>query len=440
MERTELLARIRAAGIVGAGGAGFPTHVKLNCQAEVVIANAAECEPLLRSDRLLMEREAGKVILGLKLAMQAAGASRGVIAIKQKYYKAIAALEQAITPGDSITLYLMASFYPAGDEQQIVYEVTGQVVPTGGLPLDVGAVVQNVATLMHIADSAEGLPMLDKYVTVTGAVSDPAVFIAPVGTSVRQLINAAGGPKDLAYYTVMIGGPVMGRVMEELDEPVTKTTGGILVFPSDHPLVRKRCGTAEVDLKLAKSVCCQCNLCTMMCPRNALGLKVEPNKIMRALAMNAPEGMGEVNGIFSCCDCGICTLFACNFDLAPSRMMSRVKQQLLKDGIRPVKRIAYAVGENINDIKVPVSRLMKRLSLDQYDRDLPLRTDIGPVTAVRLPLKMHIGQPARPVIRSGERVERGQLIAAVAEGLGAHVHASISGVATLFDGYIEIQG
>lgn len=439
MERTELLQKIREAGIVGAGGAGFPTHVKLNCTAGVVIANAAECEPLLRSDRLLMELEAPKVIAGLKLAMQAAGASRGVIAIKKKYHKAIAALEQAIGPGDRITLYLMESFYPAGDEQQIVYEVTGQVVPTGGLPLDVGAVVQNVATLLNIADSVEGKPVLERYVTVSGAVTDPAVFIVPIGTSVRQLINAAGGPKDLAYSTVVLGGPVMGQVMEELDEPVTKTLGGILVFPSEHPLVRKRCATPELDLKLAKSVCCQCNLCTMMCPRNALGLKVEPNKIMRALAMNAPEGMGEVNGIFSCCDCGICTLFACNFDLAPSRMMSRVKQQLVKDGIRPVKRIAYAVGENINDIKVPVSRLMRRLGIEEYDRDLPLRKDLGPVTKVRLPLKMHIGQPARPVIRSGEQVARGQLVAAVPEGLGANVHASIAGVATVQDGYIEIQ-
>ena len=438
MEKAEILLKIKEAGIVGAGGAGFPTHVKLNCQAEVVIANGAECEPLLRTDRLIMENYASKVVIGLKAAMQASGAHRGVIAVKKHYHKAVDALQQAARGESDISFLLMDSYYPAGDEQLIVYEVTGRVVPTGGLPLDVGAVVQNVSTLMNIADGLEGIPLTDKYVTVNGVVGRPAVFKVPLGTSVRALIRAAEGPSNLDTYGVIIGGPAMGRITQDVDEPVTKTTGGVLVFPEDHPLLQKRCGNPEEDLRLAKSVCCQCNFCTQLCPRNALGLKVEPNKIMRAVALNAPD-LGEVNGIFSCCDCGLCTMYACNFQLGPSRMMQRVKQELMKAGVKPVKKVAREVGSNINDIKVPVSRLMMRLGIEKYDADLPLIETFENVSSVRLPLKMHIGAPSRPVVQTGDHVDKGQLIAASAGNVGADLHASISGTATVTEQAIEIR-
>jgi len=440
MEKSEILQKIKDAGIVGAGGAGFPTHIKLNCKAEFVIANAAECEPLLRTDRLLMEHYPKKVIAGMKAAMQCAEAKRGIIAIKAKYHKAIDALEAAMQGDRSIEIMEMKSFYPAGDEQQMVYQATGRVVPTGGLPLDVGAVVQNVATLANIADAIEGKPVIDKYVTVNGQVGSPATFKVPIGTSVRTLIEAADGPGDLSDYSIIIGGPAMGRITEDADEPVQKTTGGILVFRKDHPLIQKKTGNPQQDLRLAKSVCCQCNYCTQLCPRNALGLKVEPHKIMRALAMNAPEGMGDVNGVFSCCDCGICTLYACNFSLAPSRMMQRVKQEMMAAGVKPVKKVANEPSDNLEDIKVPVSRLLMRLGIDKYDGDLPLKEDFAPVANVTLPLKMHIGAPAKPVVTTGEHVEKGQLIASVAEGVGANLHASIAGTVTVTDKQIEIAG
>ena len=135
---------IRAAGVVGAGGAGFPAHVKLNGKAEYVIANGAECEPLLRVDQLLMQREAKRVVRGVALAMEATGAARGVIATKAHYHDAVHALEQALGGRNDITLHLMDSYYPSGDEKSIIFEVTGRVVPSGKLPLDVGCVVSNV--------------------------------------------------------------------------------------------------------------------------------------------------------------------------------------------------------------------------------------------------------------------------------------------------------
>lgn len=375
MDREEILGIIKGAGIVGAGGAGFPTHIKLNCRADVVIANGVECEPLLRTDRTVMERRAGSVIAGLKAAMVATGAKRGVIALKKKYTTAISAIKSAMD-GEQIELLLMDGYYPAGDEQQIVYQATGRVVPVGGLPLDVGAVVQNVSTLLNISDALEMKPVTDKYVTVAGEVERPAVFRAPLGTRVRALIEAAGGPNSLQGYSVIIGGPIMGRITDNVDEPVTKTMGGILVFPQDHPLIQKKTGSLRNDLRLAKSVCCQCSFCTQLCPRNALGLKVEPHKVMRMLALNAPAP-GDMNGVFACCDCGICTMYACNFSLAPSRMMQRVKQTMADDGVKPVKRTPDAVSGSIETTKLPVKRLMERLDIAKYDRELPLVEAFG---------------------------------------------------------------
>lgn len=437
MKRDAILEKIKEAGVVGAGGAGFPTHIKLSCKADVVIANGAECEPLLRTDRLLMETQAPGVITGLKAAMCATGAKKGVIALKKKYEKAIGALKSTIdTP--NISLYLMDSFYPAGDEQQIVYEVTGNVVPTGGLPIDAGAVVQNVSTLADIAAALDGLPVTQRLVTVTGDVNAPAVYRVPVGLSIERLIAAAQGPADMGGYRVIIGGPLMGRISDDISEPVTKMTNGIIVLERTHLLVGKKSADLAQELRLAKSVCCQCNFCTMLCPRNALGLRVEPHKIMRAVALGA-KNIDSINGVFSCCDCGICTYYACNFSLNPSRMMQRVKEQMIKGGSKPIKQIPDNVSASINDIKVPISRLMTRMGIDQYERELELKDKPLEAGNVRLPLKMHIGAPAVSLVQTGEHVQCGQKIAAC-EGVGAHIHASIAGTVKTTDTHIEIEG
>ncbi len=437
MDKRSILEKVKDAGIIGAGGAGFPTHIKLSCDADIIIVNGAECEPLLRTDRLLMETYPEKVMAGLKAAMLVTGASRGVIALKKDYENAVKAMSDVLEKDTE--LYLMDSFYPAGDEQQIVYEVTGEVVPTGGIPIDLGVVVQNVATLIHLVDSLQDIPVTERYLTVTGEVSAPAVYKAPIGMSLTELIATAGGPKEFSRHSVIIGGPMMGRVATDFSsEVVEKTTGGIIVMRSDHPLIYDKTGDLASDIRLARSVCCQCNYCTQLCPRNALGLRVEPHKIMRALALNA-DNFGEVNGIFSCSDCGICTHYACNFQLAPSRLMAKVKQELIMAGIKPKKQVAFPPGDYIEDIKVPMSRLMIRLGIDSYDRDLELREELLEVNSVKLPLKMHIGAPAEPIIKTGDLVVKGQIIATVDDGVGANLHASVSGTATLAEQYIEIR-
>lgn len=430
---------IRDAGVVGAGGAGFPTYIKAQGKAGVVLANGAECEPLLRVDRLMMQHYPEKVVRGLSAMVDAVGAREGVLCVKKKYKDAIGALEGAIKDKGNIRLYLLDNYYPAGDEQQIVYEVTGKVVPTGGIPLDVGAVVCNVSTLINIADALEGKPVTDKYLTVGGEVQRPVTLRIPIGTPYEALLPAAGGPDKLEGYTLIIGGPATGNLCRDVNDTVTKTTGGILVFPSDHPLIRMKTDNGDMDLKLAKAACSQCTMCTDMCPRNALGLGVEPHKAMRAAFMGQGGLLTDPNGVFSCCDCGLCTYYACNFGLSPSRMMVRMKDALAAGGMKPEKKVKTRVTPDF--VKVPTGRLMARMGITKYDVDTPFSDRDLPVGTVRLPLKMHIGAPSVPVVKAGDGIQRGQLIAEIPEGaLGARIHASITGqVSAVTDTHIEIK-
>ena len=424
------------AGILGAGGAGFPTHVKINCQAGTVIVNGAECEPLLRVDQQVMELYAAEVVEGLRLVMEQTGAKEGVIALKKHYEGAVKALGAAIEPFGQLRLHLLREYYPAGDEQQIVYEVTGRVVPTGGLPLDVGAVVCTASTLLNVADAAAGKQGVEKYVTVGGAVRTPRTFKVPVGISCRELLEAAGGTAEPCRY--IIGGPCMGRVVDDPDVPVTKTTGGFLAFPVDHPLWKLREET--LNMQLIRSVCCQCSMCTQMCPRNALGLNVQPHKAMRTIAQGT-DLLGDANGVFSCCNCGVCTYYACNFGLKPSQAMQQMKAMLAQKGVKPRKEVYTRADRSIDDKKLPVKRLIARMGLERYDVDAPLSEKLLPTGQVRIMLRMGVGAPSVPVVGVGDKVRKNTLIADIAPGkLGVKMHASISGTVTaVTDSYIEIR-
>ncbi|MCF0228902.1 MAG: SLBB domain-containing protein [Parasporobacterium sp.] len=436
-----IIEKIRNAGVVGAGGAGFPTDRKLACHAEIFIVNGIECEPLLRVDRIAMEDNAPRIVDTVKILKEHLGAERAVIALKGHYEKAAAALREAVAvsdreSGSDIEIYLSESFYPAGDEQNLVYSITGRTVPTGGIPLDVGCVVSNVSTVLNIADALEGHPVTDKTVTVGGSVSKPVTITCPIGTPLSALLQAAGGP--IGDCTYIVGGPLMGRITDDLSEPVTKTTGGLLAIPKGHKLLAEKVLT-EWDIKLAKAVCSQCSFCTQMCPRNAMGLNVQPHKAMRAMASCNDLLLGDVNGVFSCCDCGLCTYYACNFGLRPGKAMLRAKAALQQRGIRPVKQVKYPADKDLGTRRVPTERLISRLDLAKFDKDAPMGGYIDS-TSVVIPLKMHIGGPSKPTVTVGSKVVKGDLIA-VPEGMGANIHASVSGTVTsVTDTFIKIEG
>jgi len=436
------LDQVREAGIVGAGGAGFPAHVKFDTRSEYIIANGAECEPLLRSDRRLMENNAKEIVRAMLAAAEHTGANKLFIATKSHYEEAVAALKKA-AEGTKIKIHLMKSTYPSGDEQTLVYDITGRVVPAGGIPLDVKTVVSNVATLVNIAGALDGRPVTDKIITVTGAVKNPVTLEVPVGTPIRSVIEAAGGFEsgNESDYEIIAGGPLMGFPVLNPDEPVTKTTGGILPLPKGHKLLSYKHIDLTRQAKLAKAVCCQCSVCTQLCPRAALGLGVSPHKAMRALSSEKGKLLGNFNSLFGCCDCGICSYYACNFGLSPSTVMTAFKKALMGEGIKPngegVKpnketkssKECLPVDPGLEAKKIPIKRLLSRLSLSKYDRDAPLFSFTEKIPELRIPLKMHIGAPCKPAVEKGAVVKKGTVIG-IPQGLGALIHASADGTVT----------
>ncbi|MFZ5967672.1 MAG: SLBB domain-containing protein [Bacillota bacterium] len=420
---------IKAAGVIGAGGAGFPTHVKLNAKAEYVIVNGAECEPLLQVDQQLMAVKTQEILTALQAAVWHTGAKKGIIALKKKYKQAIESLQKSIGEYENLDIFTMDNFYPAGDEQVTVYEVLQRIVPEGGIPLQVNVVVLNVETLLNIHMAMEGVTVTHKYLTVTGAVNKPVTVRVPVGIRVREAIELAGGA-SVEEYEVIDGGPMMGKVLERTDKPITKTTKGIIVLPKDHPLILSKKRSIESMLRQARAACCHCSLCTEVCPRNLLGHKLHPDKLMRLASYNsACENDASVTAAFLCCECGLCEQ-ACIMNLQPWKLNQLLKRKLGSAGVKnPNNRTVVNVNGYREFRKFPVKKLILRLGLEKYDVAAPLQEDIREdFSSVVLERKQHIGAKAEPMVEVGDSIAVGQPVADVMEGqLGARVHGSISG-------------
>lgn len=428
--------QIRDAGIVGCGGAGFPTHKKLNPGIEYLIINGAECEPLLRTDRYIMLNKAPDMVRALAALKNELEIQNVVIAVKHHYQDEIKALKQAISQsGASISIHELESFYPAGDEQTIVYEVTGRVVPPAGIPGMVGCVVNNVATIYAISQAMDNVPFTHKFLTVTGEVRTPTVLYVPLGTSYRECFELAGGTNYGSYFVVS-GGPMMGKSMtqEEAETAVvTKTTSGILVLPAEGYHAR----TNEVDMtrmiSRARAACIQCTACTQLCPRHMLGHPIEPHRIMRAMASGASlEELLETPAVRNaalCCACGICEAYACPMGLFPRKINTMLKGELGKAGIRYQADRDHWEANPIREARLaPSEKTAARVGVHKY-YDYEIRElRIGEPSRVEIPVSMHIGAPSVPVVKEGDHVNVGDLIAETPEGaMGAVIHASISG-------------
>ncbi|MDR1550144.1 MAG: 4Fe-4S dicluster domain-containing protein [Hungatella sp.] len=431
-----LLEQIKDAGIVGCGGAGFPTHVKLNCTVEHLIINAAECEPLLRTDRWLMIHKAVEIITAAERMAGMVKASHIHIALKETYGQEIQALESAISGKSSpVRLFHMRNFYPAGDEQIMVCDVTGRTVPPSGIPLDVGAVVSNLATTYSIYQASQGEPFTSRYLTVTGAVASPCILHAPLGTSFTECLKAAGGCGSTGCH-VIAGGPLMGKCynMKEAERlVVTKTTSGFILIPDDAPLVLNHQIPVSVSLKRAKMSCIQCSHCTQMCPRYLTGHPLKPHMIMRKLAYaQSPEDILEddhVKEAMICSECGLCETYACPMGLKPRQVNIYLKTLLRQKGFRYEKPLdEFRQLEERAYRRAPSRRIAARLGVDAYyDYHIDECHELTP-DVVHIPLQQHIGAPSLPTVAAGDNVKTGQLIGRIPEKeLGANIHASICG-------------
>lgn len=437
---------VKEAGVIGCGGAGFPTHVKLSARADHFILNGVECEPLLGTDKFLMRHKASAIIRAMAASADAVGASQSTIALKSSYEREILALTSAIEEsGADIHILCMENFYPAGDEQCVVYEVTGKAVPPGGIPLDVGAVVSNAATMYAVDNALLSRPFIKKYLTVAGEMPQPKVIRAPLGTPILECIRQVKATIS-DDHIVMVGGPIMGKIVDVFDEAavVTKTTSGILLLRRNGPVALNSSLSWNRIKRRAASVCIQCNYCTQLCPRALLRHPLEPHKIMRRLAY-APslEAILEepvIRSALLCSGCGLCTLYSCPMGLQPREVNMEIKKRL---GERKIRYDKHEVAEPLAERewrKVPRTRLEARADVAHYSTP---KDDFAEVAhhRVTLPLFQGLGSPGEPIVAVGEHVTAGQLIAICPERqLGSNLHASISGTVVGVKSSITIEG
>ena len=447
----ELLEEILRAGIVGQGGAGFPTHIKFDTTVEYLLVNALECEPLLYTDKHIMNNYARQVVEAILIAKNHLNAQHAVVGIKITNQNEISSIQQAINDLTAdIRIHLSDNYYPSGDEQMLVYDVTKRTVPAGGIPLNVGCVVTNVGTLLDIyrAINNKGV-VTHKYLTVTGEVSTPSVMQVPIGTAFTECIQACGGTL-LTDYKIIDGGPFMGKIYNKHEEDslyVRKTTSSIIVI-KDGANINSKIKDANLKqiLNRAKSACIQCRACTDLCPRHLIGHRLHPHKIMRAMASSDFQEESHIHKdilqeALICCECGICETYACPMELLPRQVNIFVKGLFAKEGlVYKSARGEYPPHPTREYRKPTANSILARMGMHELTLKKVENYIEHTPKAVRIYLNQHIGKHAIAVVANGDMVEAGMLIGEACGKVSANIHASISGKVVRTNDYVEIQG
>ena len=297
LEGKEIIARILDAGVVGMGGAAFPSHVKLSVPADKTVdhllINGVECEPYLTADHRLMVEKAPEIVVGIRLLMKALNVSKAIVGIEDNKKDAIVIMRNACAAYPFIAVQPLKVMYPQGGEKQLIEALLGREVPSGKLPADVGAVVHNVGTTFAVYEAVQkNKPLIERIVTVTGKnIANLGNFRVRVGTSVSELIDAVGGLPE-GTGKVVSGGPMMGKALSSLDVPVAKATSGILVIPEDE------------SRRTQVYNCLRCGKCVEVCP---MGLS--PYYLM-SLSQAGETAKAAQEHILDCIECGSCS-FVC---------------------------------------------------------------------------------------------------------------------------------
>ena len=425
-------------GIVGAGGAGFPSYAKLAEGAEILLINGAECEPLLATDYVLLKNEMDMVLTGVLKVIANTSIKKAYIAVKAHNVERLG-WQDGEKLSDGVFVKALPDMYPIGDEIGLIYEATGRLVKPGKLPITEGIIVYNVETMYNLGRAVRfSEPVTMKWLTVGGDVKNPTVIKVPMGTKVSDIFERLNIEVKEGY-TVIDGGPSMGKVINPRTYAVNKTTKGILILPDNTQAVISRKTNEKMAVSRAETACCQCTRCTDLCPRNLLGYPLEPHKMVRT-SMGAVEAMPEmVLSATLCCACGVCESLACNQGISPRAVIDNYKKLLAKNRLRFDKDGDYHVKEEREYRKLPYKKWMSALGITRFDKDTDYGGEMNDFSRVEQTLSRHIGKPSIPCVSDGDFVNAGDLIASAADGLSLPQHASISGRVTLGNDKIIID-
>ena len=434
----ELKNLMREFGIIGAGGAGFPSYAKLAEGADLLLVNGSECEPLIYTDYIILKNELTLVLSGISEVLSHTGIPKALVCMKEHTAKRLE-MEDGERLSDRISVKILPDVYPIGDEVGLIYEATGRLVSPGKLPITAGVIVYNVETMYNLGRAVKfSEPVTEKWLTVGGDIAKPTVVRVPVGTRVSDLLKKLEITVPDGY-SVIDGGPSMGKIIKHNSALVTKTTNALLVLPDSTQAVASKRTNEKMAIARAETACCQCTRCTDMCPRNMLGYPLEPHKMVRT-AMGAVEATPVmVLSATLCCGCGVCESLACSQGISPRAVIANYKELLAKNKLRFSGSGEYEVRPEREYRMIPIEKWKSTLGIAKFDTVADFGGEVKDFARVEIALNRHIGAPAIPTASDGDIVSFGDKIANAAEGLSIAMHASISGRVTLADGKIIID-
>ena len=423
---------MKKAGIVGAGGAGFPSYAKFAEGADTLVINGAECEPLLYTDYVLLHKEMPMVLAGIKAIAEELKIPRALLCVKDHTAKRLKIVDGKKL-AENIFLKVLPDVYPMGDEISLIYEATGRVVKPGNLPITAGVIVYNVETMYNVAMAIKhSQPVISKWVTVAGDIANPFVVKVPVGTPVCELFER-NGVEVLDGYTVLDGGPSMGKVIDVETAVITKTTKSLLVLPDNCEAVISKHINGETSIARAETACCQCTRCTDMCPRALLGYPLEPHKMVRT-AKGAVTALPQmVLTATLCCGCGLCETLACCQGISPKAVINEYKALLAKNKMRYVAKDDVTPLAEREYRMVPSTRWASVLGVAKFDKLPKYIGEQKDFSKAEIYVRQHIGTPSVIVVKDGDMVAVGDMVAESADGLSLPQYASIAGRVTVVE-------
>lgn len=426
---------MQKAGIVGAGGAGFPSYAKLSEAADTLVINCAECESLMYTDFTIMREYMHYLFEASHMLMDNTTINKTVIPIKQHRAELLGYSDgQEISNG--IVIKHIPHVYPIGDEINLIYQSTGRIIPPGKLPISKGIIVYNGETMFNTRMAiTDDKPVIDKWITIGGDIPEKYVVRAPIGMKVSDLLKTLKIPFKEGH-TLLDGGPAMGAVKNINTATITKTTKALLILPDNIKCVTNKKVNIEDMLRRAASACCGCSRCTDMCPRHLLGYPLEPHKMIRVAMTSVAERDPVILSTATlCCSCGVCEEVCCQ-DISPKDVIMTLKRTL---GERKIRYTAKDGEESVPSSDrqyrmISSSKWQDLMGIRSFDGTIPTYIpDTIKASKVEILMSQHIGAPSIPCVSVGDTVSAGQMIAHAGNGLSIPQHASIDGHVTYVD-------